>query len=59
MAPPRNLAADLMNILMHSPKVEEAYGEYLSWKAGGLSSGFRDTDALRQSVFSRLGNALG
>ena len=32
MAPPRNLAADLMNILMHSPKAEEACRAYFSWR---------------------------
>ena len=40
MAPPRNLAADLMNILMHSPKAEEAYGEYLSGKPAVLAQAF-------------------
>ena len=38
----------------------DAYAEYLSWKASGLSSDFRALlDALRESAFSRLCNALG
>jgi hypothetical protein len=39
---------------------ENAYAEYLSWRAAGLSSGFRGLlDALSQSAFSRLCNVLG
>jgi hypothetical protein len=39
---------------------DDAYGEYLSWKASGLRPEFRALlDALRDSAFSRLCNALG
>ena len=39
---------------------DDAYAEYLSWKASGLRPEFRALlDALRDSAFSRLCNALG